>query len=39
MDATTDRRMTENGPIYERRLEGREWFHYILYKDSNEIHE
>ena len=28
MDTTNDRRMTENGPIYERRMEGRGWFNY-----------
>jgi hypothetical protein len=37
-DTRNDRRMTENGPIYERRMDGKDWFHYLLYKDDNEIH-
>jgi hypothetical protein len=38
MDTTNDRRMTENGPIYERRMDGKDWFNYSLYRDGNEIH-
>jgi hypothetical protein len=37
MDTTNDRRMTKNGPMYERTMNGKDWFHYLLYKDGNEI--
>jgi hypothetical protein len=29
MDIMDDRRMTKNGPKYERRMDGRDWFLYL----------